>query len=100
MKRLNKLCKQYYILAVVALSLQQDFFAAVSLLASLEQQVLPFAHFFFLPLSVDAKATPAVNKATEANNNTFFIMLFCLINQRKNKAVVACSQGRLVKISG
>lgn len=95
MKRLNKLCKQYYILAVVALSLQQeDFFAE----ASLVQQDFPFAHFFFLPLSVEAKATPAVNKATEANNNTFFIMLFCLINQRKNKAVVAFWQNWVVKI--
>ncbi len=75
MKRLNKLLQQYYILAVVAfLSLQQDFFAA----ASLEQQDWPFAHFFFLPLSVFAKAIPATSKTAEANKITFFIMLFCV----------------------
>ncbi|MFN8250567.1 MAG: hypothetical protein U0V75_01700 [Ferruginibacter sp.] len=71
-ERLNKLWQHDYIFAVAALSLQQDFFAA----ASLEQHSFPFAHFFFLPLSVEAKATPATSKAAEANKSTFFIMLF------------------------
>ena len=58
-------------LTVFALSLQQDFVAA----AVLVQHVFPLAHFFFfLPLSVFAKLTPATNKAAVASNNTFFII--------------------------
>ncbi len=75
MKRLQYILQQDYILAVVAfLSLQQAFFAE----ASLEQQECPFAHFFFLPLSVFANAIPATSKTAEENKITFFIMLFCV----------------------
>ena len=64
-----------YIVAVLALSLQQDFVEP-------EQQDFPFAHFFFLPPS--AKVTPVINKAAVANKNTFFmIMIFIVINQGK-----------------
>jgi hypothetical protein len=58
--------------AVFSASLLQDF-------DDFWQQDLPFAHFFFLPLSVLAKETPLTNKAAVANKNNFFI-LKCLID--------------------
>jgi hypothetical protein len=53
-------------LTVFALSLQQDF-------AVLEQQLLPFAHFFFFPLSALANATPVTSKAAVPSKNNFFM---------------------------
>jgi len=53
-------------LAVLALSLQQDF-------AVFEQQDFPFAHFFFLSFPPSAKVTPDTSKAAVANKNNFFI---------------------------
>ena len=54
-----------YMVAVLALSLQQDF--------PFEQQVFPFVPLLFLPLS--AKVTPVINKAAVANRNTFFMIM-------------------------
>jgi len=53
-------------LAVLALSLQQDFVV-------FEQQDFPFAHFFFLPFPPSANDTPVTNNAAVANKNNFFI---------------------------
>jgi hypothetical protein len=53
------------------LSLQQDL---VDVVEDFVQQVFPFAHFFFLPLSVLAKEMPVTNNAAVANKNTFFIL--------------------------
>ena len=81
-----------YMVAVLDLSLQHD-------LVVPEQQDLPFAHFFFLPLPVSAKLTPVISKAAVANNNTFFIIMrFIVINQRKNKGEIAECQLQTVKI--
>ena len=54
-----------YIVAVLDLSLQQDFEVP-------EQQDLLFEHFFFFPPS--AKLTPVTSKAAVAINNTFFMI--------------------------
>ena len=70
MKRPIILSKPSYNFAVsFALLLQQD----LLILAVLEQQDFPFAHFFFLPLS--AKVTPATNNAAVINTNTFFMYI-------------------------
>ena len=64
--------------AVFALSLQQDF-------AAPEQQDFPLAHFFFLPLPLSAKVTPETSKAAVINKNTFFIIIiFVVINLGKS----------------
>ena len=65
-----------------ALSLQQalvvpasldDFEHPAALASDFVQQVLPLAHFFFLPLS--AIATPVTNINAVANKNTFFMII-------------------------
>ena len=67
-----------YILAVFALSLQQDFEVP-------EQQDFPLAHFLCLPLPLSANARPEKRKAAVANKNTFFILLiFVVINRGKS----------------
>ncbi|HEV7620964.1 MAG TPA: hypothetical protein VGO09_04490 [Flavisolibacter sp.] len=64
--------------AVLALSLQQDFEVP-------EQQDFPLAHFLCLPLPVSAKVTPETSKAAVINKNTFFIiMIFVVINRGKS----------------
>ena len=90
MERLNSIAILNYIGVVFSLSLQQDF-------EWLEQQVLPFAHFFFfLPLS--AKVNPVTNKTAVANKSTFFmIIIFFVINQRKNRLEIVKCQFLYVK---
>ena len=79
---------------MAALSLQQDFVAAVDFV----QQVFPLAHFllFFFPLS--AKVTAVTNNAAVAIKNTFFIFMCFYFIKRKNSAVIANFQGCSVKI--
>jgi hypothetical protein len=60
-------CNNY--IEAVDLSLQQVLVAV----AGLVQHFLPFAHFFFLPLS--ANVTAVTNNAAVANNKTFFICI-------------------------
>jgi len=55
---------------------------------SLLQQDLHFAHFFFFPLSVFAKAIPLNKKAAAANINTFFIvcdLVFEIMNTKSKQ---------------
>lgn len=60
----------YSLAVVLALFLQQDLPSAFAL--SFEQQVWPFAHFFFfLPLS--AKVTPVTSRAAAVSTNNLFI---------------------------
>ncbi len=78
-----------------ALSLQQAFVALASfdvfeqdaLPSDLVQQVFPFAHFFFFPLS--ANATPETNINAVANKNTFFMIYTFLICKRKSSVEIA-----------
>ena len=78
-------------LAVLALSLQQDFVVP-------EQQDFPFAHFLCLPLPLSAKVTPETSKVAVINKNTFFIIIiFVVINQGKSNRETAECQVSLVK---
>jgi hypothetical protein len=89
--------KQYYNFAVSfsfsVLSFLQHF------LLDFLQHEDDFLHFFPFPPSA-AIATPPIIKAVVANKNNFFIRvyLFFVINQRKNKRIIAYCQYGVVKI--